>query len=112
MSLKPIMVHVMSLILDIICVTDFFPFFGYVCLFSQRKLTTVKVQVEDSNDNSPRFTQEEYVFRLDEEPGQDREVGLVSAADPDAGLAGTVTYTIKGVSGADIFNVDMVSGEL
>ena len=62
----------------------------------------------DANDNTPTFTQEEYVFTLPEDPAPGTVIGRVSAADPDGGPAGTVHYAARPGPGAEVIDVHSV----
>ena len=82
----------------------------------------VKVDVEDVNDNSPQFSQLEYVFRIQENlPGSD--IGTVDATDADIGMNGYIFYglicsnecafyfdaTVRIISSKHMFDYETVS---
>jgi len=60
----------------------------------------VRVRVLDANDNSPRFSQELYEFRIDENCPIGTPVGVVSATDDDAAANGEVEYRLQVTSGS------------
>ncbi|XP_028277980.1 protocadherin Fat 3 [Parambassis ranga] len=71
---------------------------------------TVRVQVEDVNDNAPEFVNLPYyaVVQVEAEPGS--AIFRVSADDRDYGLNGEVTYSLK--EKHRHFQVNPVTGEL
>ncbi|XP_040037255.2 protocadherin Fat 3 [Gasterosteus aculeatus] len=71
---------------------------------------TVRVQVEDVNDNAPEFVNLPYyaAVQVEAEPGS--AVFRVSAIDQDYGLNGEVTYSIKDEHRN--FRMNQMSGEL
>ncbi|KAG7462694.1 hypothetical protein MATL_G00187470 [Megalops atlanticus] len=77
---------------------------------SMRSAVRVIVYVEDANDESPVFTQQQYNrLGLRETAGIGTSVIVVRATDPDTGDGGAVAYAI--VSGADRkFEVDVSTG--
>ena len=60
----------------------------------------VRVRILDENDNSPRFSRDLYEFRIDENCAVGTPVGVVSAADGDAGANGEVEYRLQVASGS------------
>lgn len=59
----------------------------------QSSTTSIQINIRDSNDNDPKFERSLYEFNVSEEDGY-AHVGAVRATDPDADLAGRVTYDI------------------
>ncbi|KAG7153827.1 Cadherin-87A-like [Homarus americanus] len=58
-------------------------------------LAIITVNIEDENDTPPRFISEAYYAGVSYEAEVDRFVRMVSAVDGDAGLNGTLTYSIR-----------------
>ena len=58
----------------------------------------IKITVLDANDNSPIFSQSEYVFSIEEEQPVGSVLGKVQATDLDAELNGQIVYSIVGTS--------------
>uniref|UniRef100_A0AAY4DS48 Cadherin-23 n=1 Tax=Denticeps clupeoides TaxID=299321 RepID=A0AAY4DS48_9TELE len=77
---------------------------------SMRNIVRVIVYVEDANDETPVFTQQQYNrLGLRETAGIGTSVIVVRATDPDTGDGGAVAYAI--VSGSDRkFEVDVSTG--
>ena len=71
----------------------------------------VNVTVLDINDNSPVFDRQAYAMALSELQAVNTSILVVRATDVDAGLNGTVEYTVSG-AGSGVVTVDRVSGEL
>ncbi|CAG5117266.1 unnamed protein product [Candidula unifasciata] len=57
--------------------------------------TTVTVNILDLNDNDPIFSLQEYNFRLYENKKPGSLVGNISVTDPDLGVEGTVSLSLK-----------------
>ena len=55
---------------------------------------TIQINVDDINDNSPKFEKLSYVFYTDEIPYNNTEIGTVKAFDNDKGNFGKVHYRI------------------
>ncbi|XP_023650766.1 protocadherin-11 X-linked isoform X1 [Paramormyrops kingsleyae] len=69
---------------------------------------TVKVIVQDVNDNSPAFTHPEYNFYVPENLPLHGTVGLITVTDADAGDNAVVTLSI--LNGKDNFIIDPKTG--
>ncbi|XP_064184223.1 protocadherin-11 X-linked isoform X1 [Anguilla rostrata] len=69
---------------------------------------TVKVMVQDINDNSPAFTHPEYNFYVPENLPLYGTVGLITVTDADAGDNAVVTLSI--LNGKDNFIIDPKTG--
>ena len=55
---------------------------------------TVKVTVQDANDNSPRFDNNTYTIRVREDAPPGTPIVALHASDPDQGLSGKVVYSL------------------
>lgn len=70
---------------------------------------TVKVTVNDLNDNKPRFAKD-YTTTLRENTAKGLTVLRVEATDPDSGANGNISYTIKSGNNLGYFSLNKVSG--
>ena len=88
---------ILSILLRLYCTSG--PIF---CLFFQAHLW---INVIDTNDHSPNFTEAIYNFEVSEaaDPGM---VGHVSATDDDIRENGRVTYKITSGDGMGVFDID------
>ncbi|XP_038055904.1 protocadherin Fat 4-like [Patiria miniata] len=79
----------------------------------QDTVTSLEVNIQDTNDNDPVFTESMYSFSVPENHPVGTVVDAVSATDPDAGTNGDVVYSIvaEGAPGEDIFSLDSLTGE-
>ena len=68
-------------------------------------LATVMVEIIDTNDNSPKFSEEEYKVKISESILYPEVLITVSATDEDSGKFGQILYTVSG-DGADLFVID------
>ncbi|KAM4875302.1 protocadherin beta-5-like [Thomomys bottae] len=74
---------------------------------------TVRIEVVDSNDNAPEFSQSLYEAQVPENSPLDAVVVIVSARDLDAGLYGSVTYALlQGDGVSQPFVIDKMTGEI
>lgn len=71
----------------------------------------VTVNIEDVNDNSPIFTENEYHTRLEEDARFPKSVLTVTASDADTEEHGQVIYTLGG-EGALLFIINKTTGEI
>ncbi|XP_036932787.1 protocadherin-11 X-linked isoform X1 [Acanthopagrus latus] len=69
---------------------------------------TVRLIVQDLNDNSPAFTHPEYNFYVPENLPLDGTVGLITVTDSDAGDNAVITLSI--LNGKDNFIIDPQTG--
>ncbi|KAK2497201.1 hypothetical protein MC885_006808 [Smutsia gigantea] len=69
----------------------------------------VVIQLQDTNDNVPKFTSHYYIARIPENAPGGSNVVAVTAVDPDTGPWGQVKYSIYG-SGADLFLIHPSTG--
>eukprot|EP00058_Branchiostoma_floridae_P002319 XP_002587807.1 hypothetical protein BRAFLDRAFT_92256 [Branchiostoma floridae] len=72
---------------------------------------TVRVLVDDVNDNTPTFDQQSYTTTIAEDVPVNTDVLLVSATDLDAGENGNIRYTLTGDLG-DKFEVNPATGQI
>ncbi|XP_035678855.1 protocadherin Fat 4-like [Branchiostoma floridae] len=69
------------------------------------------IELQDENDNSPQFSQEDFHFFIPENSNDSAPVGTVLATDRDSGQDGKVDHFI--VDGGDgVFQLDFSSGQL
>lgn len=68
----------------------------------------VTVQVEDENDNPPKFERDRYVISIPPHSSAGRIIVQVQAIDPDLASNGEITYWIKNTHG--LFEVDSQTG--
>ena len=68
------------------------------------------VQVTDTNDNAPSFTEAAYSFDIPEDTGRGAFVGAVSVTDLDEGVNAQVSYTVLSDWGNDVFSLNPQSG--
>ncbi|XP_021006562.1 protocadherin-3 [Mus caroli] len=75
--------------------------------------TEVHIEVVDINDNAPQFIQSLYEVQILENSPLDALVVTVSAKDLDAGIHGTVTYSLfQGGELSQPFVIDKITGEI
>ncbi|KAI8519523.1 hypothetical protein Bbelb_027800 [Branchiostoma belcheri] len=72
---------------------------------------TVLVTLEDTNDNSPVFSQAKYDLSVAENSPDGTVVGTIMATDLDSGEFGTIKYSLQG-SGCDRFAINNLTGEV
>ncbi|UYV84267.1 hypothetical protein LAZ67_X001708 [Cordylochernes scorpioides] len=70
---------------------------------------TVNVWVEDVNDNSPQFLDNQYLFQVPENAPMGADLFSLRAIDLDSGLNGKLTYSLKGYS-SEKFHVEPETG--
>ena len=71
---------------------------------------SLKVLVEDKNDNSPQFTEAVYKVAISENATIGLSVIRVLANDPDYGSNADITFTLKGGDG--VFGINKTSGDV
>ena len=71
---------------------------------------SLKVLVEDENDNSPKFTEAVYKVAISENATIGSTVIRVLANDPDYGSNADITFTLKGGDG--VFDINKTSGDV
>ena len=90
-------------------------FEGEVSISNSQQFTSstscrITFRILDLNDNQPQFETAFYHFDLSEDAAVDTPVGTVMADDPDAGVNGNVTYSIR--SDEDVPFIVSSSGEI
>ncbi|XP_055921859.1 cadherin-related tumor suppressor [Eupeodes corollae] len=76
----------------------------------QHTETTVIVQVTDTNDNPPVFSEAVYSFDIPENAPRGYQVGVISATDPDLGNNAMVSYTVISDWANDVFSLNPQTG--
>ncbi|KAM7042587.1 protocadherin beta-15-like [Acridotheres tristis] len=81
---------------------------------SRSGTTEVTIVILDVNDNSPAFTQDEYIAKVPENMPEDSVVLTVLAMDHDAGMNGDITYELSEAVGQSnsAFVIDSRTGEI
>ncbi|CRL00707.1 CLUMA_CG013964, isoform A [Clunio marinus] len=72
--------------------------------------TTIAIQVTDTNDNPPTFSEPAYSFDIPENAPRGYQVGLISASDPDLGANSMLTYTVISDWANDVFSLNPQTG--
>lgn len=72
--------------------------------------TTIRVLVENLNDEDPVFSQDEYGVSLSESTSIDTPILAVMATDADNNTNNAVTYFITGGNDGEAFTIDPISG--
>ncbi len=76
----------------------------------KESIATVIINVQDRNDNSPRFINKDFTFFVPENFPGFGEIGVLTVTDADAGENGWVALSI--LNGSDIFVIDTGRGAL
>ncbi|XP_063233580.1 fat-like cadherin-related tumor suppressor homolog [Bacillus rossius redtenbacheri] len=72
---------------------------------------SVRVVIDDVNDNSPVFALSAHVVKAHEDLPHGSLVAVVDATDPDLGQGGQVRYSlVPGVDGDGLFSIDALTG--
>ena len=79
------------------------PLFGY---------TTIIIEVQDSNDNSPQFAASTYTTSVGYTASIDDEVLTVSAEDQDIGTNADISYSIISGNPNDLFTIASTAGTI
>lgn len=74
-------------------------------------MTRVYVNLQDSNDNSPIFSETSYRVSVPENSAIGTKIADIRATDKDSGYFGRITYLLKGF-GSENFRTDKESGGL
>ena len=72
----------------------------------------VSVQIEDSNDNAPRFEEEEYLVHLSDRASRGQFVAQVRALDADEVSQDVLKYSIIGGNPHQFFSMEESSGKI
>nr|XP_056710176.1 cadherin-6 [Euleptes europaea] len=67
--------------------------------------TTVNITLTDVNDNTPRFPQSAYQFKVAESAPPDTPIGRIKATDADVGENAEMKYSITEGDGLEMFGV-------
>ncbi|XP_064636324.1 cadherin-related tumor suppressor-like [Lineus longissimus] len=78
----------------------------------QQEQATVKVIIQDRNDNTPRFTQQLYEDSLYENANLETQIIKVYADDIDSGPNGYIFYTITSGNEDNKFHINQGSGQI
>ncbi|KAJ8262335.1 hypothetical protein GJAV_G00165280 [Gymnothorax javanicus] len=78
----------------------------------KRNLARVIINVEDANDNAPRFTRSLYSARVLESATPGSAVVQVTALDKDKGQNSEIFYSIESGNDANFFAIDPVLGTI
>ena len=98
-----------------------FFYISYILLLSSHQVvatdgawraeTTVGISVQDVNDNSPEFEEEDYVFTVPSSTSSIAVIGRVIAHDlDDLGPNSQIVYSLR--ESSEFFSVDSTSGEI
>ncbi|XP_041054608.1 protocadherin Fat 4 [Carcharodon carcharias] len=71
---------------------------------------TIKIIVDDLNDNSPAFEQSQYTVTVSEASPIGLTLLTIHAVDPDAGENGQISYSME--SGESPFSIEPISGRI
>lgn len=84
--------------------------------FGERRSSTatIKIAVQDENDNAPQFLQSSYSINITENIDVTNRpvVASISATDADEGRNQDIRYSITNGNTNNIFNIDPVTGEV
>ena len=73
---------------------------------------TIRVNIQDENDNVPFFLNPEPSFAVAENAAVGTSVGLVTAVDDDTGVNAALVYAIVGGNGSGTFSIDPTQGNI
>ncbi|KAK1169607.1 hypothetical protein AOXY_G8441 [Acipenser oxyrinchus oxyrinchus] len=79
---------------------------------SSLSFMAVNLNLQDVNDNLPRFQLQNYIAYIWEAQGYDFPIIQVLADDPDQGQNGQVTYSIKSSTMSGLFKIDPLTGSI
>lgn len=68
------------------------------------------LQVTDTNDNPPIFSESVYSFDVAENDGRGTKIGQIAATDEDENVNGLITYTVISDWANDIFSLNPQTG--
>ncbi|VDI14455.1 protocadherin delta 1 [Mytilus galloprovincialis] len=72
---------------------------------------TVRVRIVDKNDGTPKFTEDRYIFYVEEETQLGTEVGNVTVVDHDTGANGEVSF-LQDFPYDGVFVIDSATGKI
>ncbi|MFT7804338.1 cadherin EGF LAG seven-pass G-type receptor 2 [Arapaima gigas] len=73
---------------------------------------TVRISVEDDNDNAPQFSEKRYVVRVPENTAPNSQILQVTATDRDRGSNAVVHFSIMSGNTRGLFYIDAQTGTL
>ncbi|XP_071787614.1 protein dachsous-like [Asterias amurensis] len=73
-------------------------------------VASVKITLQDVNDNNPRFYPSTYAVDVEESSMDGTVITTVSATDLDSGLYGSIIYSIVAGNDMDLFTIDPIQG--
>lgn len=73
--------------------------------------STVNIMIADVNDGIPRFSEDRYVFYVQEDVKLGTEVGNITVNDPDIGANGIVSL-LQDFAFTDVFVIDSTTGKI
>ncbi|CAN9501862.1 unnamed protein product [Ophioblennius macclurei] len=79
---------------------------------SSTSFMAINLNLQDVNDNLPRFQLQNYVAYMKEAQGYEMPIIQVVAEDVDQGQNGQVTYSIQSSSMSGLFKIDPVTGSI
>lgn len=68
------------------------------------------LQVTDTNDNPPNFSEPAYSFDIPENAARGYQVGTISATDADLGANAMISYTVISDWANDVFSLNPQTG--
>ena len=78
---------------------------------TKSSLTSLHIEISDTNDNAPSFCQTaDYRFSVLENSPSSTQVGQICGTDKDTGINGEFTFTISTGNDNDAFDIDQVAG--
>jgi len=79
---------------------------------TQSSTVNVTINIEDQNDNTPQFTQKEYIVNVRESVQKNFIIAKVVATDLDKGKNGLVEYKITSGDHKNKFDINKTTGEI
>lgn len=78
----------------------------------QSSTVNVTIKIEDQNDNTPQFTQKEYIVNVRESVQKNFIIAKVVATDLDKGKNGLIEYKITSGDRKHKFDINKTTGEI